>query len=88
MVLKKLLSSNYPKLSSKDALVILIDAELRGACVLAGLLCLSGNYRYKIDDNTSVDLFDGADFIAKVQLTSDFTGDKNGYLSNVTLKIL
>jgi hypothetical protein len=54
---------------------------------LAGLLCLHGNYRYKVDDNTSVDLFAGADFIAKVQLSSDFAGDKNGYLPNVTLKI-
>ncbi len=88
MALKKSPSHNYAKLSSEDRLVILIDAELGGACVLAGLLCLHGTYRYKIDDNTSVDLFDGANFIAKVQLTSDFAGDKNGYLPNVTLKIV
>jgi hypothetical protein len=49
---------------------------------------LHGNYRYKIDHNTAVDLFDGANFIAQVQLTTEFAGDKNGYLPNVTLKIL
>jgi hypothetical protein len=86
--LKKSSSHNFAKLSSEDALVILLDAELRGTCVLAGLLCLHGNYRYKIDNNTSIDLFDGANFIAKVQLTGEFAGDKNGYLPNVTLKIL
>jgi hypothetical protein len=88
MALKKSSSSNHDKLSSEDALVVLLDAELRGACVLAGLLCLHGNYRYKIDSNTTIDLFDGANFIAKVQLPVEYTGDKNGYLPNVTLKII
>ena len=86
--MKKSPSHNFAKLSSEDALVVLLDAELRGAAVSVGLLCLHGNYRYKIDDNTEIDLFDGADFIAKVQLASDFAGDKNGYLPNITLKIL
>lgn len=88
MALKKSISRSCSKLSSEDALVVLLNAELGGACITVGLLCLHGTYRYKIDDNTTVDLFDGADFIAKVQLSSDFAGDKNGYLPNVTLKIL
>jgi hypothetical protein len=88
MGLKKSQSHNYAKLSSEDALVVLLDAELRGACILAGLLCLYGYYRYTIDSNTTIDLFDGANFIAKVQLPVEYTGDKNGYLPNVTLKIL
>ena len=79
---------NYPKLSSRNALVVLLDAELCGACILAGLLCLHSNYRYQIDNTTTIDLFDGTEFIAKVQLPSEFAGDKNGYLPNVTLKIL
>jgi hypothetical protein len=88
MVLKKSPSNNYVQLRSQDDLVILLDVELQRSCVLAGLLCLYGNYRNQIDDNTSIDLFDGANFITKVQLPSDFAGDKNGYFTNVTLKIV
>jgi hypothetical protein len=88
MALKKSPSNHYAQLRSQDDLVILLDVELQRSCVLAGLLCLHGNYRNQIDDNTSIDLFDGADFIAKVQLSSDFVGDKNGYFTNLTLKIV
>jgi hypothetical protein len=86
--LKKSLSFNYDKLSSKDTFVILLDAELRGACISAGLLCLHSNYRYQIDENTSIDLFNNTEFIAKVQIPIEFAGDKNGYLPNVILKIV
>jgi hypothetical protein len=86
--LKKSPSHNYPKLSSQDDLIVLLDAELRGSCLSAGLLCLHGNYRYKIDSNTTVDLFHDKEFIATVQLTSDFVGDKNGYLPDIILKVI
>lgn len=86
--MKKSPSFNYPKLSSEDGLVLLLNAELRGSCISAGLLCLHSNYRYKIDSNTAVDLFHGTEFIAQVQLDSDFAGDKNGYLPEVILKII
>lgn len=89
MALKKSQSNQFDRLSSENSQVLAIDTELRSSCLQVGLLCLAGNYRYGIDENTTVDLLDrDRNLIATVQIDATFKGDKNGYLPNVTLKIL
>jgi hypothetical protein len=89
MALKKSQYNLFDRLNSQDNRILAIDCELRSTCLWVGLLCLQGNFRYAIDLTTTVDLLDrDNNFIAKVQLDPEFQGDKNGYLPNVSLKIL
>lgn len=51
-----------------------------------GLLCIHGNTRYHLADSPQlVDLFNGTEFIAAVELSTDLAGDKNGYITNAIL---
>ncbi len=89
MALKKSQSNNFDRLNAADNQVLAIDCQIRSSCLWVGLLCLAGSYRYQIIATTTVDLIDrDNNFIATVQLDPAFQGDKNGYLPNVSLKIV
>jgi hypothetical protein len=89
MALKKSPSNTFDRLTSENTQVVAIECELRLDCLHVGLLCLSGSYRHQIDQTTTVDLLDpDNNFIATVELNTTFHGEKNGYFTNLILKIV
>lgn len=88
MALKKSLSNSIDRLTSANMQVVAIDCKLRSNCLWVGLLCLSGSYRYQINEDTTVELIDSDNnLVATVKLPLIFQGEKNGYFSNTTLKM-
>jgi hypothetical protein len=79
MALKKSPSNTFDRLTSENTQVVAIECELRLDCLHVGLLCLSGSYRHQIDQTTTVDL---------LELNTTFHGEKNGYFTNLILKIV
>jgi hypothetical protein len=73
---------------SEDRQVVIINAELQHSALFAGLLSIHSSTRFRLSEPVEIDLYAESDFVARVRLGTEFTGDRHGYVPDIILQIL
>jgi hypothetical protein len=82
------MTSNLDYLESSDQKVFCINAQLRGAALVVGVLSIELSVRFGLTEPKQFDLFHEGEFVCRVEIPPELAGDRNGHITDYTLRII